>query len=112
MYKIALLKQEYQMDIAIYCIMPNHFHFLLKNKKNKKYISKFMQRLKLSYARYYISKYGHSGHVFQGTYNLILINNKAHFDYVYKYILYNPVDANLVKNPENWPYTWQNRSGG
>jgi len=112
MHKIAVLKNEYKMDIAIYCIMPNHLHFLLKNKKNEKYISKFMQRLQLSYSKYYIGKYDHSGHVFQGIYKLILINNKAHFDYVYKYILYNPVDANLVKNPEDWPYTWHNKLGG
>ncbi len=109
MYKIAFLKTEYKMKIDIYCIMPNHFHFLLKNNINEKYISKFMHRLKLSYAKYYIGKYDHSGHVFQGIYNLVPIINQTHYKYIYNYILNNPVEANLVSKPKDWPYTLQNR---
>lgn len=104
MLKISRLKVRDKMHIVKFCIMPNHFHFLLKNDHSAKFISKFFQSLQLSYAKYYNYKYEHSGHVFQGAYTNVFIKSEAHFNYIKKYILNNPVEAGLVKKPSDWPY--------
>lgn len=104
MLKISRLKTKYKMDIEVFCLMPNHHHFLLKNNYKAEYISKFMQGFQLAVAKFFNWKYNHSGHVFQGAYEMKIIQSQADFNRVKKYILNNPVEAGLVKNPKDWPY--------
>jgi len=105
MFKISQLKQILKIKIYIYCLMPNHYHFLLKCNQNPKKISNFIHRLHIAYARYYNNKYDNSGHVFQGPYQYKPVTTQASFKHLFKYINENPVEAGLVKTPQDWPYT-------
>ncbi len=104
-FRIAYYKLKHKIDIEIFCIMPNHFHFLFNVGNKPKNVGLFMQQLQLTYARYFNREYNHSGHVFESTYKRIPIKNEPHYKYIFKYILNNPVEAGLVKTPEEWPYT-------
>ncbi len=51
---IQLLREGadfYKEEVIAYCLMPNHFHFLLCTKQAN--LSRFMQRLNSAYTRYY-----------------------------------------------------------
>ena len=61
------------VSIIAYCLLPNHFHLVLK-QESKDSISKFMQKLGTSYTMYFNAKYKRSGSLFQGKFKANLID--------------------------------------
>ena len=59
------IKSEKIVEIISYCLLPNHFHFILK-EITEGGISKFMSKLGGSYSQYFNSKYERTGTLFQG----------------------------------------------
>jgi putative transposase len=53
------------VKIISYCLNPNHYHFILKQIRNRG-IEKFMQRIATGYTMYFNKKYKRSGVLFQG----------------------------------------------
>lgn len=53
------------VDIVAYALLPNHYHFILK-EKTEGGVSKFMQKLANSYTKYFNEKHKRSGVLFQG----------------------------------------------
>jgi len=93
-------------DLLTFCIMPNHFHILLKQQGNL-HIGSVMQRLGSTYTKSFNMKYAVSGHLFQGTYKCKIINNRTQLETVSKYIIANPQEINL---PLNYPYLFNNQT--
>ncbi len=91
-------------SLICYCLMPNHFHFLLRQNAEVK-ISKLIQKLCTGYAAYFKKKYDHTGHLFQGAFKAILIENESYLMWLSAYIHQNPAAAGLVKNLEDYPYS-------
>lgn len=83
-------QREPLVSVLAYSIMPNHFHLLLKPLVDGG-ISKFMQRVCISYAKYINEKYNESGGLFQGRYKSQIIMEDFQFQYLVPYI--------TVKNP-------------
>jgi len=73
------------VKILSYCLMPNHFHLLLKEIR-KGGISKFMQKLGIGYTNYFNLKYQEVGKVFQGSYKAKLVNEEMYLKYLCIYI--------------------------
>ena len=82
------------VEILAFCLMPNHFHLLLK-QRGEGNIIKFMRKLGAGYANYFNQKYQRSGALFQGRYKLILVNSEPHFTYLPYYIHFNPLDLTM-----------------
>ena len=61
---------EYDVEIYSYCIMPNHFHLLIK--ADLKELASFMAKVLAKFAKYYNQKHNRVGHVFQGRYRVFL----------------------------------------
>ena len=114
--KLDLYSEKYRISILNYCLMPNHFHFMinveekdctsdiLKKSKSQR-ISSFMRDLQNAYAKYFNLKYTHSGHVFQGAYRLKPVLDDSYLEALIIYINNNPVRKGLVKKAEEWPYS-------
>ena len=66
---VPRIVKNFKNDIYLvaYCLMPNHFHLLLK-QTGKKSITKIMRSLLTRYSRYFNTKYSRVGPVFQGRY--------------------------------------------
>lgn len=98
-------KKRYPIDIRAFCLMPNHFHFLIRETGLKKPITpKFMQQLQNAYARYYIVKYGHSGRLFQSTYKSKRIKDELYHEAILLYIKNNPYKDGLIDKSEDWEF--------
>jgi REP element-mobilizing transposase RayT len=106
MYKISQFKKKYEIEVLVYCIMPNHFHLLLRSDHNPKNISKFMKALQQSYAIYFNREYDKKGHVFESRFINKPVETKADLARVKRYILNNPVRKGFVKRYYEWPYYW------
>lgn len=79
------------VDILAFCLMPNHYHLMLREKIVGG-IVRFMKKLNMGYARYFNEKYKRSGALFQGRYQSVVVTNEAHFIYLPYYIHLNPLD--------------------
>jgi putative transposase len=98
-----LLKNR-QIKLINFCLMPNHFHLLLQEAEEGG-ISKYMQRLQNAYTKYINTKYERSGHLLQGAYKAVLIENNEQLLYISSYIHKNPREIKELKNKE-LKYFW------
>lgn len=78
------------VSILAYTIMPNHFHLILKEKKERG-ISRFLHKFSMGYAKFLNIKYKESGSLFQGRFRSKTATDDAYLRYVIAYV--------MVKNP-------------
>lgn len=71
--------------IVLDCLRPNHFHLLLEEISNGG-ISKFMHKIGAGYTGYFNKKYQRSGHLFQGPFRAVMVENDNQFRYIAAYI--------------------------
>ena len=103
--KLLLYKLKYEIEILCYCLMPNHFHFFVRQTKKDKPIGKFIGDLINSYSKTINKKYRRSGILFEGrTKNKIVYDENA-FPILTKYILLNPLRAKLCGSFYEYEYS-------
>ena len=78
------------VSIGAYCLMPNHFHLLIK-ELDENGISRFMQRLTTAYSMYYNTKYKRVGALFEGRFRSEHLYNDNYLKYMFSYIHLNPL---------------------
>lgn len=91
------------VEVVAYCLMPNHFHFLLKQTDNNG-ISTFMRKLINSYTRYFNTRNDRIGSLFQGPFKAIRIESDEQLVHVTRYIHLNPLVGSLAKDLRS--YGW------
>ncbi|MBM3284213.1 transposase [Candidatus Gottesmanbacteria bacterium] len=95
--------RNYDWIIYCYCLLPNHFHLLVKMKTSP--LGKIMKSLQTAYGVYFNKKYKRVGPVFAGRYKSIICQKDDYLLQVSKYIHLNPVKANLCSDPLDYPYS-------
>lgn len=97
-------------ELIAYCIMPNHIHIIftpLQESKDKYYsLSKIMHSLKRHTAREANLFLGRSGAFWQHENYDHFVRDDAELERIVKYVLYNPVKANLVKEQSDWKWSY------
>lgn len=83
-------KRQSIVKVVSFCLMPNHYHLLLK-ETSEKGISKFMHKLGTGYSLYYNLKNERSGSLFQGTYRAKHAKDDTYLKYLFEYIHLNPI---------------------
>ncbi len=78
------------VDIGAYCLMPNHFHILAR-EKIKNGISIFMGKLSTAYSMYFNKKHERTGKLFEGVFKATHANNDRYLEYLFVYIHLNPI---------------------
>jgi putative transposase len=85
------------VDIGAYCLMPNHFHILVREKMEHG-ISKYMKKLLTAYTMYFNKKYKRTGKLYEGVFKSTYLGIDQYLQYIYSYIHLNP--AKLID--KNW----------
>ncbi len=96
-------KEAFGFLLYAYVLMPNHVHLLIQTVDVS--LSKIMHRLQFRYTRNFNLKYRTWGHLFQGRYKAILCDRDAYLLELTAYIHLNPVRADLVKDPADYPWS-------
>lgn len=96
------VKKRYNFFIHAYCLMDNHYHLIIETPEAN--LSNGMRQINGMYTQFYNRKYSRVGHLFQGRYKSILIQKDSHLLEACRYVVLNPIRANIVKYP--WQYTW------
>jgi len=107
-YEVLLLRltkllEEGDWSIYSYCLMPNHYHFLIEEKNIP--VAKFVSRLFTSYSIYFNKKYHRFGYLFQDRYKSKIIQKEKYFLTVSRYIHLNPFYSGLTDKPEEYRYS-------
>ncbi len=104
--KIQKYCKSLNIEIIAYCLMPNHFHFLLQQKENTP-ISKYIFNLFNCYSKAFNKMYNRNGTLFQGRFKCILVDDNSYMVHLIRYIHRNPIDRKkpLVTQLENYQYS-------
>jgi putative transposase len=92
-------------ELVAFVLMPNHFHILVKNLEDG-ILSVYMHRILTAYSKYFNAKYNKKGHVFEGPFGAISVENNTQLLYLSAYIHKNPKEIKeWVNNYEKYPYS-------
>jgi putative transposase len=87
---MSVVVNERLVDVGAYCLMPNHFHLLLREKQSDG-ISLFMKKLLTAYSMYFNNKHKRTGSLFEGRFKAQHANRDEYLKYLFAYIHLNPV---------------------
>lgn len=95
------------VEIYAFCLMPNHFHFLLKQIASNG-ISRFLAQFQNSYTRYFNTKHERDGALFLDQFKSVRVESEEQLTHVSRYIHLNPYSSFVVKTIEdtlNYPWS-------
>ncbi len=101
-YKVITEKRY--ISLLTFALMPNHIHWLVGEREDGG-ISRYMQRILNAYTKYFNTKYKHVGHLFQGPFKAVHIENNEQLLHVSAYIHKNPREIAGVRGKEH-SFTW------
>lgn len=101
-----LTNEKSYVDIVAYCLIPNHFHLLLKQNIDNG-ISKFLGNFQNSYVRYFNRKYDRIGPLFQGPFKSVKVDTEEQLLHLSRYIHLNPYSSAIINSINDIEkYTW------
>ncbi len=119
-------------DILAYCLIPNHFHFLVRIRNDQEIvrnhhkickdrqiplpvdpspvliIRQSLRGLFTSFAKYYNATYGRKGKLFEFSFKRITVEDESYFRNLLLYIHHNPIHHGLSRNFRDWKYSSYN----
>jgi len=91
---VGEMSQRFAIDIFAYVLMDNHYHLLVRTQRAN--LQKAMQWFGTTYTQRFNRRHFRSGHLFQGRYKSIIIQNDAYLLQLSYYIHRNPLRAGIV----------------
>lgn len=101
---LSTLFKEYELPLYHYALMPNHVHLVCLLPRAEA-LAPAMLRLNLTYALFYKARHGYAGHLWQGRFKSLLIDQERYLLACGRYIELNPVRARLVDEPQHYPWS-------
>lgn len=95
----------FEVQILAYCLMPNHFHLVLKQTQEGG-ISRFMANISNSYTKYFNTKYRRVGSLFQGPFKAVYVETEEQLLHLTRYVHLNPVTAKHIEIDHLESYPW------
>jgi putative transposase len=100
---IAQATERFDAVLLAYCLMDNHYHLVIHTRRGN--LSRFMQQLNGVYTQLYNRRHREVGHLFQGRFKGILVDENAYLLEVCRYVDLNPIRARMVRDPGNWRWS-------
>ena len=96
--------------VYAYCLMSNHYHLVLETLEPN--LSQGMRQLNGVYTQYFNRSHSRVGHVFQGRFKAILVDKDAYLLELSRYVVLNPVRANMVRSVRDWRFSSYRATSG
>lgn len=98
-------KNNLLVNVVAYCLMPNHYHFLLQQVSDKG-IEKFLSKFSNSYTKFFNTRHERTGHLFQSNFKAVPIQDTEQLVYLSRYIHLNPASSSLTTPDRLSEYKW------
>lgn len=106
---LSKLAENKLVEIISFCLMPNHFHFLLKQLQDNG-ISKFLANFTNSYTKYFNTKHERNGPLFQGLFKAVFVETDEQLVHLSRYIHLNPSTSSIIEIDNLKDYQWSSFS--
>ncbi|PCI11398.1 MAG: transposase [Thiotrichales bacterium] len=108
--KLKDASKKYHVKIHAYVLMTNHVH-ILATPSSEMGISRMMQSIGRYYVRYVNHTYERTGTLWEGRFKSTLVDSEQYHLVVSRYIELNPVRANMVDHPGEYPWSSYHANG-
>ena len=110
----ALLHQleksrEYGVSVLAYCLMPNHFHCIVRQEKPRG-ITRFVANISNGYTKYFNTKHDRVGPLLQGTFKAVHVETTEQLIHLSRYVHINPVVSFVISQEQLDLYEWSSLS--
>src|SRR5271166_3463026 len=106
--------QRYPVELFTYCLMPNHWHLVVRPRTDKA-LGRWMGWVGVTYVRRYHEHYQSrgGGHLYQGRFKSFPVEEDDYFLTLCRYVEANPLRAGLVERAEDWQWSglWRRARG-
>lgn len=102
-FRLAAVCARFGLRCEAYCLMPSHFHLLVRPSEVP--VSRAMQQLNSSYSLWFNRRHSRVGHVMQGRFKALLVDNDVYLLRALRYIVMNPVASGLSTTPDGWRWS-------
>jgi REP element-mobilizing transposase RayT len=100
---LYLMHLAFDLEIHAFVLMNNHFHLVARTPNAN--IDAIMNYFQRETSKVIATETGRINHIYGGPYNPSLIREPRYYINAYKYVLRNPVDAQLCSKVEEYPYS-------
>lgn len=107
---LGVVVKRYNWLCHAYCLMDNHYHLMIETPDAN--LSRGMRQLNGVYTQKYNWRHGKPGHLFQGRYKSILVEKENYLLELCRYVVLNPVRANMVAKAEEWKWSSYEATAG
>lgn len=80
-----------EIELLAFCLIPNHFHLLLKQRKRDS-IKNFIHSLLTRYTMYFNKRYDRVGTLYQDRFKAVMVSEEPYFLHLSRYIHLNPAE--------------------
>ncbi len=101
--EFARVRERFDWVVWAYCLMGNHYHLLVETRRPT--LSRGMRELNGIYTQRFNRRHRRVGHVFQGRYKSVLVDKDSYLLELSRYIVLNPVRADLCERAEDWQWS-------
>jgi REP-associated tyrosine transposase len=103
LHTLKRAKGKYFFKLKSFVLMDNHIHLLIKTERGEN-LSKIMQWILGVFAKHYNKHFNLKGHVWYDRFKSKIIDNFLQLLATFKYIINNPVKAEMIENSEEYQY--------
>ena len=100
---LAEVVERYNWICHAFCLMTNHYHLVIETVEGN--LSQGMRQLNGVYTQASNRRHNRSGHLFQGGFKGIPVDEDAYLLEPSRYVVLNPVRAGMVDSPDRWPWS-------
>ena len=95
--------EQYRWLCHGFCLMTNHYHLLIETTEPN--LARGMKRLNSRYCITFNKRHRKVGHVLQGRYDAVVVQKEEYLRELCRYVVLNPVRANMVEKPDDWKWS-------
>ena len=99
---VGEMSERFEISVYAYVLMRNHYHLMVKTQRAN--LKKAMHWFGTTYTQRFNIRHSRKGHLFQGRYKSIIVQNDAYLLQLSCYIHRNPLRAGIVKRLAD--YRW------
>jgi putative transposase len=104
------IAERFHWRIYAYCQMGNHFHLVAQTPEPN--LARCMRQLNGVYTQRFNRQHHRCGHLLQGRYHAVIVDEESYLLDVCRYVLLNPVRAGLVRHAANWRWSSYRATAG